>query len=105
MQRRCRFSGYGGQAGAPFLPARRAGLSAPGGPPADYLIVEILLFAGRSVATQKALCAALYQGFAEELGIGPVDLETILVESPRHDWGIQGLPGDELTDLTYQVDR
>ena len=62
------------------------------------------MFQGRTVATKKALYRDLYARFEHELGIAPQDLEIIVLETPRHDWGIRGLPGDELTDLTYRVD-
>lgn len=28
----------------------------------------------------------------------------VLIETPRHDWGIRGMPGDEL-NLNYTVER
>jgi phenylpyruvate tautomerase PptA (4-oxalocrotonate tautomerase family) len=75
--------------------------------PADrsdrYTIVEVLMFAGRDVATKKALYQALYRRFEERLGIGPQDLEIVVVETPRHDWGIRGQAGDELA-LGYRVE-
>ena len=77
---------------------------APGGRTVDYTIIEILMFAGRTVATKKALYRDLYDRFERDLGISPVDLEIIVIETPQHDWGIRGLPGDELTDLTYRID-
>lgn len=75
--------------------------------PADrserYTILEIGLFTGRSVDAKKTLFRLLYERAREELGLDPVDLEITLIESPRHDWGIRGRPGDEL-DLPYRVD-
>jgi phenylpyruvate tautomerase PptA (4-oxalocrotonate tautomerase family) len=69
----------------------------------DYTIIEVMLFEGRTIETKKAFVRDLYARFEEQLRIAPIDLEIVLQESPRHDWGIRGLPGDELTDLTYEV--
>ena len=69
----------------------------------DYLIIEISLFEGRSVETKKALIHALYQEIEEATGIVGQDVEITIFETPRHAWGIRGLPGDELP-LTYKVE-
>jgi hypothetical protein len=87
-----------------FFLLDREDFRAPAGRSDDYTIVEVLMFAGRTTATKKALYRDLYERFERDLGIASVDLEIIVLETPRHDWGIRGLPGDELTDLTYQVD-
>jgi hypothetical protein len=76
----------------------------PSGRSQDYTILEVVLFEGRTVETKKAFVRDLFVRFDRELGIAPTDLEITLLESPRHNWGIRGLPGDELTDLTYSVD-
>jgi phenylpyruvate tautomerase PptA (4-oxalocrotonate tautomerase family) len=68
----------------------------------DYTIVEISLFEGRSVAAKKRLIALLYERLAP-LGIAPADLEITIVETPRHNWGIRGVPGDEL-GISYKVE-
>jgi phenylpyruvate tautomerase PptA (4-oxalocrotonate tautomerase family) len=60
------------------------------------------MFAGRSVETKKALIRLLFVRLGA-LGIGPADLEITIQEAPRHDWGIRGLPGDEL-GLAYRVE-
>ena len=87
-----------------FYPLDPEDFPVPPGRSAQYTIIEIRLFAGRSTATKKALYARLYADAARHLGIEAVDLEIALVETPRHDWAIRGLPGDEL-ELTYQVQR
>jgi len=76
----------------------------PHGRSHDYTIIEVVLFEGRTVETKKAFVRDLYARFEEQLRIVPIDLEIVLQESPRHDWGIRGLPGDELTDLAYEVE-
>lgn len=70
---------------------------------ADYLIIEIVLFEGRTVESKKALYRLLFHGLEREAAIARNDVEITLIETPRHDWGIRGLPGDEL-GLSYRVD-
>jgi phenylpyruvate tautomerase PptA (4-oxalocrotonate tautomerase family) len=68
-----------------------------------YTIIEISMFEGRSVGAKKQLIALLFERVARDVGIGPQDLEITIFETPRHNWGIRGRPGDELT-LSYPVD-
>lgn len=68
----------------------------------NYTIIEGILFEGREVETKKRFYRALFEGFETVLGIEANDLEIVLIETPRHDWGIRGLPGDEL-NLDYKV--
>lgn len=68
----------------------------------NYTIIEISIFAGRSTEAKKALIRALYANIGEACGISPQDIEITIFETPRENWGIRGLPGDELA-LTYEV--
>jgi 4-oxalocrotonate tautomerase family enzyme len=68
-----------------------------------YLVVEIVCFTGRSREAKRALIAALYDAVAPRLGLNVNDLEIVIVESPKENWGIRGMSGDELT-LSYRVD-
>lgn len=68
-----------------------------------YLVVEIVCFTGRSREAKRALIAALYDDVAPRLGLEVNDLEIVIVESPKENWGIRGMSGDELT-LSYRVD-
>jgi len=68
-----------------------------------YTILEIQLFAGRSEAAKKGLIRLLFKRFSSELGYDVSDLEVHLSETPRANWGIRGLPGDELA-LAYEVE-
>jgi hypothetical protein len=76
----------------------------PDGRSARYTIIEVLMFAGRTNATKKAFYHRLYRDFEQDLAIGPIDLEITIVETPRHDWGIRGHAGDELS-LSYRVEQ
>ncbi|WP_433324704.1 tautomerase family protein [Spirillospora sp. CA-294931] len=69
----------------------------------NYLIVEVLAFSGRSDDAKRSLIKTMYGRLPEALGISPVDLEIVVVESPPVAWGIRGVPGDEIA-LSYSVD-
>jgi phenylpyruvate tautomerase PptA (4-oxalocrotonate tautomerase family) len=75
--------------------------------PADrsdrYTIVEISVFEGRSAGAKKALIRGLYARIPPATGIPPQDIEITISETPRHAWGIRGLPGDEI-GLDYRVE-
>ncbi|GAA3094894.1 tautomerase family protein [Streptosporangium carneum] len=67
-----------------------------------YLIVEIICFQGRSDQAKRDLIRTLFARAQEELDLPAEDLEIVIMESPQVNWGIRGLPGDELA-LTYPV--
>lgn len=69
---------------------------------ADYTIVEISMFEGRSADRIKALLKALMSGW-EKLKLHPNDLEITVFQTPKHCWGIRGKTGDELS-LAYKVE-
>lgn len=74
--------------------------------PADrserYTILEISIFEGRSARAKKALIRYLFENFQTIVDVDPIDLEITIFETPRSNWGIRGLPADEL-DLDYNV--
>ncbi|RCJ16479.1 4-oxalocrotonate tautomerase [Nostoc sp. ATCC 43529] len=69
----------------------------------NYLIIEISMFEGRSVETKKQLIRLLIQNIYEKLNISTYDIEITIFETPKYNWGIRGLPGDELI-LNYKVE-
>ncbi len=69
----------------------------------QYTIIEISMFEGRSAETKKALIRNLFARIEAQCGIAPHDVEITIFETPRHNWGIRGLPADELT-LDYRVE-
>lgn len=75
----------------------------PPGRSEQYTIIEIAMFEGRSVASKKALFRLLFERLHDQLAISPQDVEITITETPRHNWGIRGLPGDEL-QLNYKVE-
>ncbi|MGK5556024.1 tautomerase family protein [Actinomadura kijaniata] len=68
-----------------------------------YLIVEVLCFTGRSEEAKRALIGDVYRRLCPALGLDADDLELTIVEMPPVNWGIRGVPADELT-LSYPVE-
>lgn len=75
----------------------------PPGKSENYTLIEITLFAGRSLAAKRAL----YRGIVQKLGalgIAPDDIFIVLHEVPLDNWGIRGgVPASEV-DLGFRVD-
>ncbi|MGL5061242.1 MAG: tautomerase family protein [Microcoleus sp.] len=74
----------------------------PGDRTDRYLVIEISLFEGRSIEAKKNLMRLIYQKLNAALNIAPDDIEIILYEVPPHNWGVRGVPGDEL-NLNYKA--
>jgi phenylpyruvate tautomerase PptA (4-oxalocrotonate tautomerase family) len=68
-----------------------------------YLLIEIVMFSGRTLATRKALVRTLMDELASGLSLSKDDIEVTILESPRENWGIRGQHGDELA-LPYKVE-
>jgi phenylpyruvate tautomerase PptA (4-oxalocrotonate tautomerase family) len=75
----------------------------PAGRTERYTIIEISMFDGRSVQAKKHLLRLLMERIPEQFGIAVQDIEVTITETPKHNWGIRGLPGDEV-GLNYKVD-
>jgi phenylpyruvate tautomerase PptA (4-oxalocrotonate tautomerase family) len=86
-----------------FFPLDAEDFFYPAGRTDRYTIIEISMFEGRSVATKKDLIRLLFERIEAELEIGPSDVEITISETPRHNWGLRGLPGDEI-GLNYKVE-
>jgi Tautomerase enzyme len=86
-----------------FFPLDRSDFFYPAGRSERYTIIEFSMFEGRSVETKKRLIRLLFERVQSACGIAPQDLEMTIFETPRHNWGIRGLPGDEL-QLSYKVE-
>jgi len=68
----------------------------------NYTIIELSMFEGRSIETKKRLIRSLYANIGKVCGIMPQDIEITIFETPKENWGIRGLPGDELA-LNYKI--
>ncbi|PZO35620.1 MAG: tautomerase family protein [Pseudanabaena frigida] len=85
-----------------FFPLQSEDFEHPSDRSEKYIIIEILMFAGRSVEAKKSLYRLLFERLQETLDIVPIDIEIILIETPSYNWGIRGVAGDEL-NLSYKV--
>ena len=86
-----------------FFPLDATDFFYPAGRTERYTIIEISMFEGRSVETKKRLIRLLFERIHAELGISSQDIEVTITETPKHNWGFRGLPGDE-TALNYKVE-
>ncbi|MDE3270794.1 tautomerase family protein [Pseudoalteromonas sp. G4] len=86
-----------------IVPLDRSNFYYPDGRTDAYTVIEINMMQGRTPATKKALIMALFQNIESSLGISPTDIEITIKEQPKHCWGFRGMTGDDVKDLTYQV--
>lgn len=85
-----------------FFPMNKEDFYYASGRSEAYTVIEISMFEGRTVEAKKHLIKILFDHIHSELNISPQDIEITIFETPKHNWGIRGLPGDELT-LNYKV--
>ena len=86
-----------------FFPLEPEDFYYPAGRTARYTIIEISMFEGRSIETKKQLIRLLFERAHQALGLKPEDLEVTITETPKHNWGFRGEPGDEIS-LNYKVE-
>lgn len=86
-----------------FFPLDPSDFYYPSGRTTKYTIIEISMFEGRSVDTKKHLIRLLFERVHEQLNILPQDLEITITETPKHNWGFRGMPGDEI-ELNYKIE-
>ena len=70
---------------------------------ADYTIIEISMFEGRTDAAKRTLIAELFTRVEAQAGISPHSLEITITETPKLNWGIRGQNAADLT-LNYRVE-
>jgi phenylpyruvate tautomerase PptA (4-oxalocrotonate tautomerase family) len=75
----------------------------PASASARYTIIEISLFEGRSIETKKQLIRLLFERVCKQADRLPNEVEVAISETPKHNWGFRGFPGDEV-GLNYKVD-
>lgn len=74
----------------------------PPGRSAEYTVIEISMFAGRSIDAKRRLYAAL----ARELGgfgIVPQDLKVVVHDEPRENWGLRGKAGTDI-EIGFKIE-
>jgi phenylpyruvate tautomerase PptA (4-oxalocrotonate tautomerase family) len=86
-----------------FFPLDAADFYWPGTATPRYTLIEIGMFEGRSVEAKKRLIRLLFERICGLLERLPNEVEVTITETPRHNWGFRGLPGDEI-GLPYRVE-
>lgn len=86
-----------------FFPLDPSDFYFPAGRTDRYTIIEISMFEGRSVEAKKNLIRLLFERIQGKFGMASQDIEVTITETPKHNWGIRGLPGDEV-GLNYKVE-
>jgi 4-oxalocrotonate tautomerase family enzyme len=86
-----------------FIPLEAENYIYPGDRTEKYIIIEINMFEGRSIEAKKNLIRLLFARLQEQVVIAPNDVEIVITEIPKHNWGVRGKVGDEL-DLNYKVE-
>ena len=86
-----------------FFPLEREDFVHPPDRSDLYTIIEISMFEGRSPEAKRSLIRLLYERINQSVGISPHDVEITLFETPMQNWGIRGVPGDEVV-LSYNVE-
>ncbi|QHG17203.1 tautomerase family protein [Nostoc sp. ATCC 53789] len=86
-----------------FFPLDKSDFYYPSDRTNNYLVIEISMLEGRSVETKKELIRLLIKNINEKFNIPIYDIEITIFETSKSNWGIRGLPGDELT-LNYKIE-
>ena len=68
-----------------------------------YTIIEVSMFEGRSTETKKKLIRLIFERVCPAADRKPNEVEVTITETPMHNWGFRGMPGDEV-GLAYKVD-
>lgn len=77
-------------------------VSLPAGASSDYTIIEVSLFAGRSLTVKRALYGKLFAALGA-LGVRSTDVLVLLTELPMDNWGVRGgVPASEV-DIGFRV--
>ena len=86
-----------------FFPMAAEDFYFPASASPRYTIIEISMFEGRAVETRKNLIRLLFERVGELCDREPNEIEVTITETPRHNWGFRGMPGDEI-GLAYKVE-
>lgn len=86
-----------------FFHMERGDFFYPASASEKYTLIEISMFEGRSVETKKQLIRLLFQHVGAAADRLPNEIEITITETPKHNWGFRGLPGDEI-GLPYRVE-
>lgn len=70
---------------------------------AEYTIIEISMFEGRSDAAKRTLITELFTHVEMKAGLRPHSVEITITKTSRVNWGIRGQNAADLA-LNYRVD-
>jgi phenylpyruvate tautomerase PptA (4-oxalocrotonate tautomerase family) len=79
-----------------------ADFSAPPDKSDKFTLIEITLFAGRSMEAKRKLYRALVRNLAA-LGVPPMDIKVVLIEVPAENWGVRGGKAASEIDLGFEI--
>ncbi len=65
-------------------------------------LIEISMFAGRSIEAKRRLYAALQRELAP-FGLGPRDLKVVIHDEPRENWSVGGVALSDV-EIGFKVD-
>ena len=68
-----------------------------------YTLVEVTMFAGRSMAAKRALYQAIVRNLGT-LGVPAADIKITLIEVPPENWGIRGGQPASEVDLGFEIE-
>lgn len=68
-----------------------------------FTLVEVTMFAGRSMDTKRRLYDALIRRLSA-LGVPPKDVLIVLHEPPMHNWAVDGATPASEADVGFEVD-
>lgn len=68
----------------------------------NYLIVEIIMFTGRTIEAKRKLINLIFKNITDLVKISMNDIEITIIESPPCNWGIRGKNAEDLI-LNYKV--
>lgn len=68
-----------------------------------FALVEVTMFAGRSMGTKRRLYRAIVAGLSE-VGVPPEDVLIVLHEPPMHNWALDGGTPASETDVGFDVE-
>ncbi len=76
----------------------------PPGKTGNIILIEIVMFHGRSANAKKALYKAIVANLAENPGISDTDITIVLNEQPLENWGLRGGKIATEIDFGFKID-
>jgi phenylpyruvate tautomerase PptA (4-oxalocrotonate tautomerase family) len=68
-----------------------------------FVLIEMTVFAGRSIEAKRVLYSSIVKNLAEDPGIPGNDITIVLHEVPLDNWGIRGGKLGSETDLGFKI--